>query len=79
MTTNEQNTTSEQIVSPDNAVRKAQRVRLQRFGMALCTYVLVIPAIFLALRLGLGDMSDRLLAVFIGLALVGNGVFFVLF
>lgn len=46
--------------------------------MALCTYLLVIPATFLAPRLGLGDMNDRLLASFIGLAVFGNGVFFAL-
>ena len=69
----------EKIVQPDNFsfARKAQRVRLQRFGMALCTYLLVIPATFLVSRLGLGDMNDRLLACFIGLAVFGNGVFFV--
>ena len=65
----------EKDVTSDNSVRKAQRVRLQRFGMALCTYLLVIPATFLVSRLGLGDMNDRLLAWIIGLALFGSGVF----
>jgi len=72
-------TAREKVVLPDNSVRKAQRVRLQRFGMALCTYMLVIPATFLVSRLGLGDMNDRLLAWIIGLALFGNGVFLVFF
>lgn len=79
MTTNEQNAASQKIVPLDSSVRKAQRVRLKRFGMAVATYALVIPATFLVLRLGLGDMSARQLALFIGLALLGNGAFFVLF
>lgn len=69
----------EKVVLPASFAQKAQRVRLQRFGVALCTYLLVIPATFLVSRLGLGDMNDLLLACFIGLALLGNGVFFVLF
>jgi len=79
MTTNEQNTSREKVVPPDHSVRKAQRVRLQRFGMSLATYALVIPATILVLRLGLGDMSVRQLIWFLVLALLGNGVFFVLF
>lgn len=79
MMTNVQNASSEKVLPPGSAVRKAQRVRRMRFGMALGTYALVLPATFLVLRFGLGEMSDRLLAGFIGLALLGNGVFFVLF
>ena len=79
MTTNEQNTASEKVVSLDNSVRKAQRVRLRRFGLSLATYALVIPATFLVLRLGIGDMSVHQLIWFLVLALLGNGVFFLLF
>lgn len=80
MRMNEPNTASEKkIVPPDNSVRKAQRVRLQRLGMALCTYALVIPATVVVFRLGLGDMTVSQWTMFIGLALFGNGVFFVLF
>lgn len=72
-------TAHEKVIPLDNSARKAQRVRLQRFGMAICTYLLVIPATFLVSWLGLGDMNNRLLVWIIGLALFGNGVFFILF
>ncbi|MEW6670093.1 MAG: hypothetical protein AB1427_00235 [Thermodesulfobacteriota bacterium] len=71
--------TTEKTAAPDSSARKAQRVRLQRFGMAVGTYALVIPATVLVLRLGLGDMTVRQLAWWIVMAFFGNGVFFILF
>lgn len=56
-----------------------QRLRLQRFAMALATYALVILATFLATRLGLGEMNGAQWAMYIGFALFGNGIFSVLF
>lgn len=47
--------------------------------MALATYAVVILATFLFTRLGLGVMSGAQWAIFIGLALFGNGMFFLLF
>ncbi|MFH2219542.1 MAG: hypothetical protein ABII68_07780 [Pseudomonadota bacterium] len=79
MMTKAQNTAREKVVPSDNSVRKAQRLRLQRFGMALATYVLVISATVVVVRLGVGDMSVIQWAMFVGLALFGNSVFFVLF
>jgi hypothetical protein len=60
-------------------VRRMQRLRLQRFAMALATYALVILATFLATRLGLGEMNGAQWAMYIGFALFGNGIFSVLF
>jgi hypothetical protein len=60
-------------------VRRMQRLRLQRFAMALATYALVILATFLATRLGLGEMNGAQWATYIGFALFGNGIFSVLF
>jgi hypothetical protein len=60
-------------------VRRMQRLRLQRFAMALATYTLVILATFLTTRLGLGEMNGAQWVTYIGLALFGNGIFLVLF
>jgi len=60
-------------------LRTIQRLRLQRFWMAMATYALVTLATVLVTHLGLGEMSGRQWATFIGVALLGNGLFFVLF
>lgn len=79
------NTAREQIVCSDETVQSAQRLRLRRFGMALATYAVVILVTALTTRLGLGtrlgfgEMNAVQWATFIGLALFGNTVFFVLF
>lgn len=70
---------NEKIVSADSAIQSMQQLRLRRFKMALATYAVVILAIFLVTRLGLGVMSGAQWAMFIGVALVGNGMFFLLF
>jgi hypothetical protein len=69
----------EKIVSEDQAVLKNQRLRLERFGMALSTYAVVILATVLVTRLGLGEMNTAQWVKFIGLGLLGNTVFFILF
>lgn len=60
-------------------VEKMKRLRMQRFGMAIATYVFVIFATALLTRFGLGKMSSVQWAVFIGIALAGNFIFFILF
>jgi hypothetical protein len=72
-------TANEKIVPPDNAIKRMQRLRLRRFKMALATYAVVLLAILLVTRLGLGVMSGAQWAICIGLALLGNCVFFILF
>jgi hypothetical protein len=63
----------------NNAVQNMQRLRLQRFGMSLATYVVVILVTVIVTHLGLGRMSGAQWATYIGIALFGNGTFFVLF
>jgi len=69
----------EKIVSEEHTEQKKQRLRLQRFGMALITYIVVTLATFLITRLGLGEMSAAQWATFIGLGVLGNTLFFILF
>jgi hypothetical protein len=60
-------------------VQNAQLLRLQRFGMALITYLIVLLATLLVTILGLGEMNAVQWAAFIGLGMFGNTVFFILF
>lgn len=69
----------EEIVSDDQAVQSAQQLRLQRFGMAFATYAVVTLMAVLVTRLGLGEMNAAQWVTFIGLGLLGNTVFFILF
>ena len=69
----------EKTVSEDQTVQRAQKLRLQRFGIALLTYSLIILAAILVTRLGLGEMNEAQWLTFIGLCLLGNTVFFILF
>ena len=73
------NTAQEENVSTDDTLLRIQRLRLRRFGMALTTYAFVILASVLVSRLGLGEMNKVQWVMFIGLAIFGNIVFFVLF
>jgi len=72
-------TVREKIVSEDQAVQSQQRLRLKRFGMALSTYAVVILATFLITLLGLGEMNTVQWVTYIGLCLLGNTMFFILF
>lgn len=60
-------------------LKNAQRLRMKRFAMALTTYAFAIVATALTSRLGLGRMTDTQWVLFIGLALLANTLFFVLF
>ncbi|UCF94657.1 MAG: hypothetical protein JSW39_11030 [Desulfobacterales bacterium] len=69
----------EELVSEDPAERGRQRLRLQRFRMAVATYAVVTLATAMVTRLGLGQMNAAQWVAFIGLGLLGNTVFFILF
>jgi hypothetical protein len=79
MVRNLPNTEHEEIVSQKEDVRRAQRIRMRRFGMAVATYSVVIVATLLVTRLGLGEMTAAQWVTYIGLGLIGNVVFFFLF
>lgn len=66
-------------VPATSTVQSVQCLRLRRFKMALTTYAVVMLATFLITRLGLGAMSDTQRATLMGSALLGIGVFFLLF
>ena len=63
----------------DPTVHEKQRLRKQRFAMAMYTYAIVTLAAVLVAWLGLGVMNTVQWAVFIGLALFNNALFFLLF
>lgn len=63
----------------DQEIRKAQRLRLTRFGMATATYALAGFACFLTQQLGLGRMSRFEWVVFIGIGLAWNLFFLTIF
>ncbi len=63
----------------DPNMKVQQALRLQRFVMALLTYFIVIAAVFLADRLGFGSVGKLHWGFIIGCALIGNGIFFLLF
>lgn len=69
----------EKTILEDQEVQRRQRLRLNRFFMAMLTYTVVILATFLITRLGLGMMNEAQWITFIGVALLGNIVFFILF
>lgn len=63
----------------DEAIQKAQRLRLSRFKMAAATYALVTLTTFLTQQLGLGSMTAAQWAAFLGIALAGNLAFLLSF
>lgn len=67
------------MASANNSVKRTQRLRLRRFKMAMATYAVVILATFLVTHLGLGVLSGTQWAMYIGFALLGNCMFFLLF
>ena len=69
----------EKTVSTSRDLQSAQRIRLQRFSMAMVTYALAILATVLVTRLGLGRLSTAEWVIFIGVAVFGNIIFFFLF
>ena len=60
-------------------VKEAQQLRLQRLSMAVATYGVVILATFLVTRLGLGRLSIIQWGIYIGSAVLINGILFLLF
>jgi diguanylate cyclase len=69
----------EETVSTKDPIRRAQRLRLKRFGMSVATYLVAILATFLITRLGIGELSLGQWRILIGWCLLGIGLFFVLF
>ena len=67
------------IQSTNKTVQSRQRLRLQRFGMALATYIVVIFATYLVTILGWGFMTGTQWAIYIGLAVCGNAIFLLLY
>jgi hypothetical protein len=63
----------------DDTVSRQQKLRRQRFGMALSTYAVVSLAAFLITKLGLGHMAMIHWVTFVALAVFGNLTFFALF
>jgi hypothetical protein len=62
-----------------NDLHSSQKVRFQRFGLALLTYLFVIFALMLISRLGFGGLSPSEWIVFLTIAFIGNLIFFILF
>ena len=79
MITKMSNVASEKNASTNNAVQRAQRLRMRRFGMSLATFAVVLLSTVLITSLGLGKLSSAQWAMFIGLGLFGCSLFFVLF
>ncbi len=73
------NTKHNKVVSTNSAIQRAQRLRLQRFGMSVATYVVAILATFLITRLGIGELGVAQWATLMGLCLFGISLFFVLY
>ncbi|MBR9981989.1 MAG: hypothetical protein KFF50_13255, partial [Desulfatitalea sp.] len=63
----------------EDLLRNQQRLRFQRFMMALGTYVVVILVTFLSTRFGFGQLTSGQWGIVIGLALLLNLAFFMLF
>ncbi len=63
----------------DDRVKEVQKIRMQRFFMALVTYGIVVGATVLVTRLGLGEFSSRQWLAYIGTAVFINVVLFVVF
>ena len=56
-----------------------QRLRIRRFSMAVVTYCMAMLALLFVTQLGMGTLSPINWAVIIGLCLIGNSLFLVLF
>lgn len=69
----------EKVVSINDVTKRAQRLRLLRFGMSVATYIVAVLATFLITLLGIGDLSVTQWATLIGMCLFGISLFFVMF
>ncbi len=66
-------------IEPDAAdMQHARHLRLQRFGIAFLTYVMVTLTAFLTTQLGLGQISPMLWVMVIGVGIFNNLLFFFL-
>jgi len=63
----------------DNNIKRAQQLRLGRFGMSVATYLVAIFATFLITRLGIGVLSFMQWIILVGWCLFGICLFFTLF
>jgi hypothetical protein len=59
----------------DDAGKRAQQVRLKRFGLSMGTFAVALCATFLITCLGLGEISGPQWALFVGVGLLGSGFF----
>lgn len=66
-------------MSINDLVKRDQELRMRRFSMSVITYVIVILAVFLITRLGLGEMNNGQWAMMMGMILFGVIIFFALF
>ena len=73
------NVASEMVVSANGIAKKAQQLRIRRFGMSVATYAVAILATFLITFLGIGDLTFTQWSSLIGICLFGISLFFVLF
>ncbi len=62
-------------------VKRAQQLRLRRFGLSVATYTYLVAvlATFLITHLGIGVLSTIQWAILIGWCLLGISIFFTLF
>lgn len=67
------------LLPADEAIRRDQRIRLNRFGMAIATYAVVIGAAAIVSQIGLGSMSRSQWVAFVALAIGINLGFYGLF
>jgi len=63
----------------DNTLKRAQQLRLRRFGMSVATYLVAILATFLITHLGIGVLSVMQWTILVGWCLFGISLFFTLF
>ncbi len=56
-----------------------QSLRIRRFAMAVVTYCMAMLALFFITRLGMGTLTPIVWGVTIGLCLIGNSLFLILF
>jgi len=73
------NAAGEIVVSAKDIVKRAQQIRMRRFGMSVPTYAVALLATFLITFLGIGDLTVTQWSKLIGLCLFGISLFFLLF
>ncbi|MFH1984641.1 MAG: hypothetical protein ABIL58_22600 [Pseudomonadota bacterium] len=79
MNVNMSNVSCDKVKSINDLTKKAQQLRLRRFGMSVATYAVALLATYLITLLGIGDLNVTQWTTLIGLCLFGISVFLVLF